>query len=45
MSIDVGQKVPDFTVISTTREQLRLTHLVADKPAVLAFYYFAFSSG
>lgn len=45
MSIAVGQTAPDFTVITTDRRQVRLSELVQDRPAVLAFYYFAFSGG
>lgn len=45
MTVTVGQTAPDFTVITTDREQVRLSDLVQDRPAVLAHYYFAFSSG
>jgi peroxiredoxin len=45
MTIAVGQTAPDFTVITTDRKQVRLSELVQDRPVVLAYYYFAFSSG
>ncbi|WP_083776219.1 redoxin domain-containing protein [Sphaerobacter thermophilus] len=45
MTVTVGQTAPDFTVITTDRKQVRLSELVQDRPAVLAYYYFAFSSG
>lgn len=45
MPADVGQMVPDFTLISTSREQLTPRDLIQGRHAVLAFYYFAFSGG
>ena len=44
MSIDVGAKAPDFTLMNQDREPVTLSEQVKQGPVVLAFFPAAFSS-
>jgi peroxiredoxin len=41
---DVGAQAPDFTLSSTVGDKITLSHVLAEKNAVLVFYVLAFSS-
>ena len=42
MALKVGDKAPDFTLPSTTGEEISLSQFRGKKPVVLFFYLFAF---
>ncbi len=42
MALKVGDKAPDFTLSSTTGENISLSQFRGNKPMVLFFYVFAF---
>jgi len=42
MALKVGDKAPDFTLPSTTGENISLSQFQGKKPVVLFFYIFAF---
>jgi cytochrome oxidase Cu insertion factor (SCO1/SenC/PrrC family) len=42
MALKVGDKAPDFTLSSTTGEEISLSQFRGKKPVVLFFYLFAF---
>ena len=42
MALKVGDKAPDFTLPSTTGENISLSQFQGKKPVVLFFYLFAF---
>ena len=44
MSVDVGSKAPDFTLMDQDRKPVTLSSAVATGPVVLAFFPAAFSS-
>jgi peroxiredoxin len=44
MSIDVGSKAPDFTLMNQDRQPVTLSHELQNGPVVLAFFPAAFSS-
>ena len=41
-ALNVGDKAPDFTLTSTTGENISLSQFRGQKPVVLFFYLFAF---
>jgi len=43
MSVDVGQKAPDVTLVGADRKPVQLSDVIAGKPAVLVFFPAAFS--
>lgn len=45
MPVAVGQQAPDFTLTSSSREQVTLSEVLKEKIAVLGFYFFAFTGG
>ena len=44
MSVDVGSKAPDFTLMNQDRQPVTLSKALGDGPVVLAFFPAAFSS-
>ena len=44
MSVDVGSKAPDFTLMNQDRQPVTLSKALQDGPVVLAFFPAAFSS-
>ena len=42
MALKVGDKAPDFTLPSTTGDNISLSQFRGNKPVVLFFYIFAF---
>lgn len=44
MSVDVGSKAPDFTLMDQDRQPVTLSSVVQNGPVVLAFFPAAFSS-
>ena len=44
MSVDVGSKAPDFTLLDQDRQPVTLSSVVQNGPVVLAFFPAAFSS-
>ncbi len=45
MSIEVGQRAPEFTLNDANRTPVSLAQVRADKAALVVFYPFAFSGG
>lgn len=45
MTLEVGQRAPDFTLTSAARETVTLSEVLKERIAVLAFYHFAFTGG
>jgi len=43
MSIEVGDKAPDFTLSSTIGDTVTLSEVVKEKPVVLTFYLLDFT--
>lgn len=43
MTVEVGQKAPDFTLTDSNREQVNLRSLLRDKAVLLVFVPFAFT--
>lgn len=43
MSIDVGDKAPDFTLPSTSGDKVTLSEVLKEKPVVLTFYLLDFT--
>jgi peroxiredoxin len=42
--LDIGMRAPDFTLASTTGDNITLSEVLKEKNAVLAFYVLAFTS-
>ncbi|HET7036299.1 MAG TPA: hypothetical protein VFI42_11520 [Thermomicrobiaceae bacterium] len=45
MAIAVGAQAPEFTVLGAQNAKTSLNDILAQGPAVLAFYFFAFTGG
>lgn len=43
MSVNVGDKAPDFTLRSTVGDKVTLSEVWQEKPVVLTFYLFDFT--
>lgn len=44
MALKIGDKAPDFDLISTTGENIKLADYLGKKPVVLFFYIGAFTN-
>lgn len=43
MSIEVGDRAPDFTLRATVAGEITLSEVLAERPVVLTFYLFDFT--
>lgn len=43
MTLDVGDRVPDFTLPATIAEEITLSEVLEERPVVLIFYLLDFS--
>lgn len=43
MTIDVGDRAPDFTLPATIAEKITLSKVLEERPVVLTFYLFDFT--